>query len=1103
MFYDALGRQTHVVDALGVAAWENASGTYATAAIDLGGLTHTTVYTYDANNNIETVTDAKGNTTTYTYDALGRIVKEAYADPDGAGSLASPEIEYIYDANGNVIKTIDAKDNETWMFYDALGRQTHVMDTLGVAVWVGASGTYESATANLGNLTHATIYTYDTNGNVETVTDALGNVTTYTYDALGRVVKETYADPDGIGPLASPEVEYVYDANGNVIKTIDAEDNETWVFYDALGRKTHVMNADSVQQWRNANGTYETALNNFLMLDYTESYGYNTNGELTIYEYDALHRVTSEFAVPKVNFSNKTVTSYDSASGQDGQNGTPTSYEILEDGNTIKLEGNAWKKIVYSTTLTSDSILTFEFKTDSLGEIHAIGMDKDNDWDNQYRLFQVAGTDAVSHVIKNAYTSTELSDGWVRIEIQIGQYYTGEMNYLCFLNDDDATYDAVSYFRNIVVFDFAQQETTAIASTGYIYDAAGNVISTIDPEGNQTWMFYDALGRQTHVMDAIGVAAWLEDTNNDYDTAKAALLSASAEDDDPTHVTSYTYDAVGNVIAVTDALSQTTTYEYDALHRLTHEHLPGSEAPSDSLLAHWSLDEGQGSTAADLTGNGHDGTLGGTVNPTWTDGRFDDALSFDGQNYVVVPHSSDLSFTAADSYTLSAWIYVPELPNAWKGVIAKSRNNFPWYGIWISNSNQWNFGRCGSGTKNIAGSDVTVGWHHVAIVQDAVGGTAKIFVDGSEEGSSSTLYDADGTGALYIGGCSMSSERFTGAVDDVRIYSRALTADELEAMARDTDRTTVTAYDAVGNITSYTDADGNETTYTYDALNRLENETNALSDARSYEYDLAGNLIQQTDRNGRITRYEYDVLNRQTHEKWIAADGTTVLRDIESIYDNVGWLESIDDGTTSYTYTYDALGRVTQVVSTQLEFGTSTTTYSYDDNSNLKTMANTLLGTYTYEYDGMNRLTAVIYNDGTLATGDKRVDYTYDDISQYDTVTYRDGVDLQTATVVATADYDFDQLGRLTGLAYAQGSTALAGYSYEYDDAGNMVSMISDNDGTSDYDYDETNQLTAADHDYQADESYTYDDNGNRLDTGFTYDGDNRLTSDGVFNYGY
>jgi len=58
-------------------------------------------------------------------------------------------------------------------------------------------------------------------------------------------------------------------------------------------------------------------------------------------------------------------------------------------------------------------------------------------------------------------------------------------------------------------------------------------------------------------------------------------------------------------------------------------------------------------------------------------------------------------------------------------------------------------------------------------------------------------------------------------------------------------------------------------------------------------------------------------------------------------------------------------------------------------------------------------------------------------------------------------------------------------------------------DGTSNYTYDSTSQLTAADHDYQADESYTYDANGNRTMTGYSTGTNNRLLNDGTHTYIY
>jgi len=151
------------------------------------------------------------------------------------------------------------------------------------------------------------------------------------------------------------------------------------------------------------------------------------------------------------------------------------------------------------------------------------------------------------------------------------------------------------------------------------------------------------------------------------------------------------------------------------------------------------------------------------------------ALRFDGtNNYVVVPHSLALTFTSTESFTLEAWINVASLSGSWSGVVTKSRDTNPWYGIWINPNNSWIFGG-----PNITGTAVMLGWHHVAIVQEgAVGRT--LYVDGTSVGAGAAQ-DANGPGDLWIGGAKNVNEYFDGKVDEARIYQRALTAQEISA----------------------------------------------------------------------------------------------------------------------------------------------------------------------------------------------------------------------------------------------------------------------------------------------------------------------------------
>jgi RHS repeat-associated protein len=72
-----------------------------------------------------------------------------------------------------------------------------------------------------------------------------------------------------------------------------------------------------------------------------------------------------------------------------------------------------------------------------------------------------------------------------------------------------------------------------------------------------------------------------------------------------------------------------------------------------------------------------------------------------------------------------------------------------------------------------------------------------------------------------------------------------------------------------------------------------------------------------------------------------------------------------------------------------------------------------------------------------------------------------------------------------------------------YDAAGRIASIDSLLDGLTSYNHDSTDQLTGADHDGQTDESYSYDENGNRTMSGYATTDNNRLTTDGVYNYTY
>jgi hypothetical protein len=173
-----------------------------------------------------------------------------------------------------------------------------------------------------------------------------------------------------------------------------------------------------------------------------------------------------------------------------------------------------------------------------------------------------------------------------------------------------------------------------------------------------------------------------------------------------------------------------------------------------------------------------------------------------------------------------------------------------------------------------------------------------------------------------------------------------------------------------------------------------------------------------------------------------------------------------------------------------------------------------------YTYDEQNRLEQVTQQDstspGSHVVAEKRVDFTYDLVGNFDVL--RRYASLDTSAPVAVTEFTLDLADRIDTIEHRSGSTPgsgtlLAGYDYGWNAASRLTGMDFLPDGVnSPYDYsaedvttftyDNRDQLTTTDRTgTAADESYTYDDNGNRLTDGgssYTVGLNNRLQSDGT-----
>lgn len=221
--------------------------------------------------------------------------------------------------------------------------------------------------------------------------------------------------------------------------------------------------------------------------------------------------------------------------------------------------------------------------------------------------------------------------------------------------------------------------------------------------------------------------------------------------------------------------------------------------PASGLVAAYGFDEASGTSAADASGTGNTGTLGSGVTRT-TSGKFGSALVFSG-NYVTVPNASSLSLTTG--MTLEAWVY-PTTSGGYATAVMKEQAGEYLYVLYGSApgapSGQINVGANGSGERAVDGASALPlnTWSHLATTFD--GSTQRLYVNGAQVAAKAVTGSiATSTGALRIGGNAVWGEYFRGRIDEVRIYSRALSAGEIQ-----TDMTTAIGGAPTGDTTAPT-----------------------------------------------------------------------------------------------------------------------------------------------------------------------------------------------------------------------------------------------------------------------------------------------------------
>ena len=846
--FDAQGRLTASADALGQAS----------------------TLQFDTPNNKQTLIDRKGNTTVYTFDADGNITQVVNA----LGQISKS----TFDANGNELTSTNALGQTTTRTFDDNGHVTSETNALGQTTSTTYSGVGAlwqrvnplADTDAMGNRT-----SYDYNGaemqpgakpvaineplgrttGIDRVQGKLrslnvaGEVTNYSYDALGRRIQET----DGLGNV----VNHTFDANGNptsrtVIKTVNGASVSLTATstYDAQNRV--ISETDPL------GGTRSMVYNGAgKMISQTDALG-----KTTTYVYDANARLTGT----RYPDGSSESTAYDA-------NGNQTS-QTDRAGRTTTFTFDALNRLV-KTTYPDGTTETSTF--DAAGQVAATtdrkGQSSSNEFDAAGRrtaMVDATGIRTTQTFDGNGNRTSVTTGGRTTTFTYDAQYRLTAIQYP----------DGSSYSATFTPDNRKQSETdTRGLTTTYGYDAVGRLTSVTQSLATGTTATtaygYDAIGAKTTQTNALGrTTTWTLDAGSRI--TGRTIADGSSERS--------SFDLEGRRISHTSFAGEQFTFQYDSLGQLTGSIVPSgagtnSAIPQSSVLFSYTpsgqiaSQQEQGAT-----------TLNGTqTNRFDANDRLIQSSSPLGQlNYTLdangYPTQRSVSSALSDAGTaVSAYDAAGRLTTVTAPDGKQARYTYDTAGRLvlterdlIALNTQPQVLRTHQRLDN---ADRVIAIAHV----NQAGAAQTLIVGQAMTRDAGGTVNRIDTYRMGFGATPASFAATTGVFAGTPARTQSFEFDPNGRLSRENRVDAATpalsvdthySYDAVGNRSSKAEtrsAGTDVTNYTYDSADRLTQESVSLAaggtKVTTYQYDGNGNLAAKLE-TGKVTLYRFDPQNR-------------------------------------------------------------------------------------------------------------------------------------------------------------------------------------------------------------------------------------------------
>lgn len=488
---------------------------------DLSSLDYTdyamTVYTYypagetgEIAGLIRTITDAEGHITEYTYgtsgDAKGLPIKKVIKD----GNTVVNSVEYEYNSQLQVSKEKTSVDIANNVYavkeyeYDSFNNVTKVKDK-------GTGSTYAITITEYDKLSrktaeyspnfsadksHGTLTTYYPSGAVKTQTDALGNVTSFTYDAYGNVTEKTNADGtiniteyDGLQREKATYFKFKADAEKQILTSTEYkfESGKLRTIKTTYITAEKQVVTETLADFRG--NTVQEKTNG----EVKRTSVYYANGQLKS-QTDALGN-TTKYEYNYLNKLTKTIAPFDERNAE-------TVNEYDKNGNVIKVIQNIddGKKSIIRNQYNAMGLL--EKVTLSDGTLNG-------------------GKNITKYFYNNAGIQTKM--------------YTGMSS------ESDTSYLTTNYEYDSWLRPVRTTDSTGYNSGTITYDLNGNVLTNTDANGNVTTNTYDALNRVL-TANTVNSKDSSKNVSKSYTYDNMGRITKSVSNG---LTTSYAYDSLG------------------------------------------------------------------------------------------------------------------------------------------------------------------------------------------------------------------------------------------------------------------------------------------------------------------------------------------------------------------------------------------------------------------------------------------------------------------------------------------------------------------------------------------------------------------------------